>query len=473
MSFKMATTVLCLAAIGFSAWAQTGRIRVACLGDECAAGRTPRDGYATQLQKALGNAYEVRAFTKAGATLSSQGDAPIERLPEYKRALEFLPQIVVISGGMNDSKAKNRKGIPGIEAACARLVRSLQALRSHPRVLLLLPPPLAAVDSSGVSHAIIRDQIVPAMRLAAFTAGCEIVNCYNALIDRPSFFTDSLHVGASGARAIAWLVRDILQTATDAGFNLPARADVAGDTSSYYGYACIRFMFEGREARIVRPKRSARGRPWLWRARFWGHEPQTEIALLERGFHIVYCDVAELFGNDQAVGIWNRYYALMVHAGMSEQAALEGFSRGGVYMYRWAVANPRRVLCIYADAPVLDFKSWPGGKGKGHGNPELWKQFQEDFGLASEQEAMAFSGNPIDMARQIAAGGYPMLHVCGDADETVPADENTNPFEKRILESGGNITVIHKPGIGHHPHSLPNPQPIVDFILRAAHLLHQ
>jgi hypothetical protein len=49
----------------------------------------------------------------------------------------------------------------------------------------------------------------------------------------------------------------------------------------------------------------------------------------------------------------------------------------------------------------------------------------------------------------------------------VPIEENTDPFEKKVLESGGRITVIRKPGIGHHPHSLPNPQPIVDFILRA------
>lgn len=473
MSFRSVPTVLCLTAVIFNASGQTEKTRVACVGDECAAGRTPRDGYPAQLQKALGSKYEIRIFTKAGTTLSPKGDQPYDQQAEYKRALEFLPQVVIISGGMNDSKPRNRAGLPDLEQGCTNLVRSFQALRSHPRILLLLPPPLSAKDSSGVNNAVIRDQIIPVLRSAAFTSGCEIVNLYNHLLDRPAFFSDSMHVAAEGSRAIALLLRDVMQTAVDPGFDLPARADVTGDTSSYYGFSCIRFTFEDREARIVRPKRSAKGRPWLWRARFWGHEPQTEIALLERGFHIVYCDVAELFGNDQAVGIWNRFYALLNHAGMAEQAALEGFSRGGLYVYRWAVANPRRVLCIYADAPVLDFKSWPGGKGKGHGNPEEWKRFQQDFGLASEEEAMAFQGNPLDMTRQIAAGGYPMMHVCGDADETVPVDENTNIFERRILESGGRITVIHKPGVGHHPHSLANPQPIVEFILRAAHLLHQ
>ena len=60
-----------------------------------------------------------------------------------------------------------------------------------------------------------------------------------------------------------------------------------------------------------------------------------------------------------------------------------------------------------------------------------------------------------------------MLHVVGDADEVVPVDENTAIFESKIKVAGGNIQVIHKPGIGHHPHSLPDPQPIVNFILKA------
>ena len=39
-------------------------------------------------------------------------------------------------------------------------------------------------------------------------------------------------------------------------------------------------------------------------------------------------------------------------------------------------------------------------------------------------------------------------------------------FQDEIKELGGEITVIHKEGVGHHPHSLKDPQPIVDFILK-------
>ena len=39
-------------------------------------------------------------------------------------------------------------------------------------------------------------------------------------------------------------------------------------------------------------------------------------------------------------------------------------------------------------------------------------------------------------------------------------------LKKKYKELGGSIHVISKPGIGHHPHALKDPRPIVDFILK-------
>ena len=55
------------------------------------------------------------------------------------------------------------------------------------------------------------------------------------------------------------------------------------------------------------------------RARFWGHQPQTDIALLEQGFHIAYCDVADMYGADKAVKRWNKLYAKMVKEGFHKK----------------------------------------------------------------------------------------------------------------------------------------------------------
>ena len=73
-------------------------------------------------------------------------------------------------------------------------------------------------------------------------------------------------------------------------------------------YEVKEFLFENHKAKIVFPNKQNSNNYWIWRARFWGHEPQVDRALLEKGFHVVYVDVGNLFGNDEAVELWNRFY---------------------------------------------------------------------------------------------------------------------------------------------------------------------
>ena len=447
---------LCLLLFGMhllvsSADARTPPERIACVGSDTGAflSRSGTGSYPGELRRLLGGAFDIRTY-KMGGTPAGPDRGPGRAVhgpdPEL---LEWLPDIVFLEPGSADSAT----------------VGTFRNIASKPRIILLLPPPAFPFEANADS--LLLTGTIPRIRSVAYATGCEVVDLHSLFLGSEGYAGGGGHTTAGAAGMIAARLRDLLTMDTVPQCDIAGLAGIAGTRSNYYGYECFDFRFGGREARIVRPKRCAKGRPWIWRARFWGHEPQTEIALLERGFHVAYCDVAELFGNDQAIGIWDRFYDMLTEAGLAKKSVLEGFSRGGIYIYRWAVHSPSRVACVYADAPVLDLKSWPGGKGKGGGNPVEWQRFKEDFGLASEEEALAFKGNPLDMAAEIARGGFPMLHVCGLADVVVPVEENTDPFEKKILESGGRITVIRKPGVGHHPHSLPNPQPIVDFILGA------
>lgn len=235
--------------------------------------------------------------------------------------------------------------------------------------------------------------------------------------------------------------------------------------SDYYGYKCVDFKFEGHDAKIVFPKAAESQRHWIWRARFWGHEPQTELALLEKGFHVVYVDAPEHCGNYETVQLWNHFYDFLIREyNLNKKAVLEGFSRGGLYVYNWGSENVDKVACIYADAPVCDLRSWPGGKGKGEGSPADWKQHLAVYNL-TEESVNDFKGMPVFNCTNLAKAGVPVLHVCGAADSIVPVDENTYVLEKAYKEAGGDITIIVKEGIGHHPHSLKDPAPIVRFIL--------
>jgi pimeloyl-ACP methyl ester carboxylesterase/lysophospholipase L1-like esterase len=244
-------------------------------------------------------------------------------------------------------------------------------------------------------------------------------------------------------------------------FSLITRAQV----TDYYGFRCLDFKFEGRDAKIVFPEKAEDQRHWIWRARFWGVEPQIEVALLKKGFHLVYIDAAEYCGNEQAVLLWNHFYDYLVKEyNLNTKTVLEGFSRGGLFIYNWGSENAGKVACIYADAPVCDMRSWPGGKWKGSGSPIDWKQHLEAYGL-TEESINDFKGMPVFNAVKLAQAGVPVLHVVGAADDVVPVDENTYVLEKTYKEAGGDIRIIVKEGIGHHPHSLKDPAPIVRFIL--------
>lgn len=246
-----------------------------------------------------------------------------------------------------------------------------------------------------------------------------------------------------------------------------------GRRSEWNGFARYDFDFEGHPALVVVPPEPLPGRPWAWRGEFFGAFPNADVELVRRGFHLAYLGVPDRFGNPAAVTAWNDFHAaLTTRYRLARRVALIGLSRGGLYCYNWAAANPEKVACLYADAPVCDFKSWPGGRpkglGRGDGSAGEWSRLLQAYGFATDAEAIASRANPVDNLRPLAEARVPLLHVYGDADPVVPWDENTGVVAARYRELGGDITLIAKPGIGHHPHGLSDPTPIVDFILKHA-----
>ncbi|WEK17622.1 MAG: GDSL-type esterase/lipase family protein [Candidatus Pedobacter colombiensis] len=447
------------------------KIRITCIGNSITFGsgltNRAQESYPAQLQALLGAGYEVLNFGVSGATMLKKGNKPYWNTPEYQKALLSNPNLVFIKLGTNDSKVVNRPMMGDFEQDYHDMIRSFRELPSHPRVVLLLPVKAFSDEKFGISGTYLKETMIPMIQKVAYDEKLAILDLYSLFADKEELLADKIHPNAVGAGFIASRLYDFIKLQTE-----PVEAEGKGiikhaEKSNFYGYNCFSFDFKGHKAKIVAPKATAKDMPWIWRARFWGHEPQTDIALLERGFYVVYCDVAELFGNAEAIGVWNDFYNQLQKMGFAKKAVLEGMSRGGVYVYNWAAVNPSKVACVYADNPVLDLKSWPGGKGVGPGSKKDWDIFLKDYGYVTEEQAAGFAGSPIDKIKEIVKGKYPMLHVCSDMDELVPMSENTLPFAEKIKQAGGNITIIHKPEGKHHPHSLPNPAPIVDFILKS------
>jgi len=445
-------------------------IRIACVGDSITYGaglpERERNCYPALLGAFLGDRYEVRNFGRNGATLLKKGDLPIWKCRELEAACDFEPHLVLIKLGTNDTKSNNWRHHAEFEADLRGLINRFRSLPSSPRVILCLPAP-AFQSGDGIDGSRVKNEVIPRIRRVAARTACELVDLHTPQIDRTGWFPDTVHPNPFGMETMARTIFEYLSIEREKDFRIERKLGLPTKQGEFHGFERLDFSFQEQSCIVVKPKLTATGRPWIWRARFFGHEPQADLALLERGFHLVYCDVAGLYGAPRAVALWDGFYDLMRRAGLAEKATLEGFSRGGLIVYSWAAAHPERVVSIYGDAPVTDFHSWPGGRGKGKGSPADWQRLLAAHEIA-EEEAERFDGKPNDLAAKLAPFEVPILHVVGQEDSVVPVAENTDILEERYRALGGPIAVIRKPGVDHHPHSLENPRPIVDFILEHA-----
>lgn len=217
------------------------------------------------------------------------------------------------------------------------------------------------------------------------------------------------------------------------------------------------FLLGERKCRLTKPTKEAPGKPWIWRCRFYGAFPAVDEALLAAGWHVAWIDVADLFGAPAGMEAFDSFYKQMtVEKGLSETPVMEGFSRGGLPAMNWAIANPAQVAGVYLDAPVLDIHSWPQPS-----SPDLWKKCMAAYSLTDESAAN-WQG-PLTHLAGLAKAGVPIFVVAGGADSVVPFADNAGLLESRYAELGGPINVIVKAGCGHHPHSLHDPAPVVEW----------
>jgi sialidase-1 len=192
----------------------------------------------------------------------------------------------------------------------------------------------------------------------------------------------------------------------------------------------------------VKPVHALKGNPWVWRSSFPDWHTDMDSILLTKGFHIAYINTDGLYGHPVAMQAWDNFYALLTNnVKLSAKPALEAVSRGALYALAWAKRNPDKVSCIYAETPVYDVKSWPGGKGKGIGDATAWNEFKTVYHFTEEQ-ALAFKDNPIDNLEGLASFKVPVLNVIGLWDNITPLQENAAVFVQRYNALGGPASVI-------------------------------
>lgn len=224
------------------------------------------------------------------------------------------------------------------------------------------------------------------------------------------------------------------------------------------------FSHKWRDSWVVIPPKPRKDKRWAWRTEFFGAFDYADMALNDMGYYLVHHSISNMYGCPQAVGYMEEFYKILTEElRLAPKAVMIGLSRGGLYAYNFALKYPEQVACLYLDAPVMDIRSWPGGFGKGPGEPGCWKECMSHYGL-TEANLADFKDNPLDHIQEIVDAKIPVMLVAGLADTLLPYDENGGIFDREFRKLGGKIKTIAKPGCDHHPHSLEDPTEIVEYI---------
>lgn len=204
---KKTLLLLCLM-LCTAAFAQD-KVKVACVGNSVTfgAGIENREvnAYPAQLQRMLGDGYEVKNFGKNGATLLNKGHRPYRDQEEYQAAINFAADRVVIHLGLNDTDPRNwpnyRDNFVGDYLS---LIESFRKANPDCRIWICRLTPISHRHSrfkSGTRDWYWMEQA--AIEEVARLAGTGLIDLQAPLYNRPDLLPDALHPTAEGAGLLA------------------------------------------------------------------------------------------------------------------------------------------------------------------------------------------------------------------------------------------------------------------------------
>jgi uncharacterized protein (TIGR03382 family) len=190
--------------------------KVACVGDSITVGArssTPAQTYPAQLGVLLGADFQVMNFGVGGTTLLRSGDSPYVNTPQYGASGTYAPDIVLIMLGTNDAKAANWSKSAAFNGDYKSLLAHYGGLASHPKIFVMLPPPVFGDNPYGISPNNFTSGVVPAIRKVAADTASPLIDVYTALAGAGADFLDNVHPRDVGNAQIAETVFRILSGA--------------------------------------------------------------------------------------------------------------------------------------------------------------------------------------------------------------------------------------------------------------------
>ncbi len=214
-------TVLLASFVCVASWVSAA-IKVACIGDSITYGYLLPDRvntcYPAQLQKLLGDEYEVRNFGNSGRGIYLHSWRGKERrgyryMKEHQAALAFEPDIVICNLGINDNGEyiKHERTNPGAwKADYLKLLADYQALPTKPKLYIWgkLAPLAKGQNFYTSSEPFLMQRDLEAVAKEANATAIDMQAPLLPILD--TAFPDKIHPNADGAKVIAQTVYEAL-----------------------------------------------------------------------------------------------------------------------------------------------------------------------------------------------------------------------------------------------------------------------
>ncbi len=193
--------------------AQT-KIKVACVGDSITQGVGAKNGdsYPSQLQRLLGDLYEVKNFGNSGSTMIRSGDRPYQMQAQYKGMLEMKADIYVVKLGTNDTKPHNWVKRAEFKPSAHSLIDAIREANPKAVVFVCLPVPVFP-DNFGITDDVIKNGVIPQLKEVASEKKTHVIDLYAVLQGKPEMVPDRVHPNSEGytliSGAVAKAIREI------------------------------------------------------------------------------------------------------------------------------------------------------------------------------------------------------------------------------------------------------------------------
>jgi len=198
-------------------------IRVACIGDSITQG----SGYPYILWQKLGSSgpftianytesptpdsedpitkvgYPVGNFGVGGTMVTLKSETPYMNTTTFQDALDYQPNIVIIMLGTNDAQPGVHQYNASFVDDYKTLIGAFQALASHPKIWIVLPPPIFDSQGGKTSPEYMEQSVIPHIEQAANETDLPTINVHAALAGYAGDFPDGIHPDAVATQIIA------------------------------------------------------------------------------------------------------------------------------------------------------------------------------------------------------------------------------------------------------------------------------